>query len=203
MKKTAFLLGLLLLILVAFVSCETETTVPAENDIYDTELMGMLDFVTTMSNVDYSDITFCGIPQGFELWYTAPESYGYVIVYNNAESLHIIYRLNKNSVEAGWSILSSYLFVGDYENLPYLENGSVNWYGDGVGLVSFEDNPTSVKISIPLSEISGCNGIATKVKLTNPSLDDAMVYPRAFLNIEGKLHYPWKQAYEYCIQECD
>ena len=202
--KTMYLkLAFFLMILAAFSSCETETTVPIENELLESELINILDFVTIMSDVDYSDITFCGTPQNFELWYTAPESYGDVIIYNNSEHLHIIYRLNRKYADAGWSILTAYLYLGDYDGLPYLENGGIDWYGEGISLIHFEESPSSIKISIPLSEVNSCNGIATKLKLNNPDPEGRMVYPRAFLNIEGNLNYPWLENYEYCIQACD
>ncbi len=202
--KTIYLKLSLFLVLFALISsCELDTTVPGQNELFDMELLNMLNFTTTLRDIDYSDINFCGNPQAFELWYTAPESYGDVIVYNNDEFLHIIYWLKKDLAEAGWGIHTTYLFLGDYKGLSFLDNGSIDWYGDAISITPYNDNPSIVKISIPLSELSSCNGIATKVKLNNPDPEGMMPNPRAFLNIDGELKYPWMQNYEYCIQACD
>lgn len=203
MKTIYFKLSLFLMLFAFISSCESDPTVPDKNELFDMELLNMLNFTTIMGNVDYSDLNFCGNPQTFELWYTAPDSYGEVIVYNNDEFLHIIYRLNKDLAEAGWGIHTTYLFLGDYEGLPFLENGSVNWHSDAISKMPFDDNPSEIKISIAFSELSNCFGIATKVKLNNPDPDGMMPNPRAFLNIDGELKYPWMQNYEYCIQVCD
>ena len=203
MKTTYFKLSLFLMLFAFISSCETLVTSPSQSELNDKELINMLDFTVIMDKVDYSDIYFCGNPQPFELWYTAPESYGDVIVYNNDEFMHIIYRIDRDLAEAGWGIHSIYLFIGNYDDLPYLENGSVDWHNDAMGMTPVEDNPREIRLSVPLSELNSCFGIATKVKLNNPDPDGMMPNPRAFLNIDGELKYPWMQNYEYCIQACD
>lgn len=202
--KTIYLKLSIFLILITFISsCETLVTPPSQNELNDGELIDMLDFKVIMDEVDYSDISFCGNPQPFELWYTAPESYGDVIVYNNDKFMHIIYRIDRDLAEAGWGIRSIYLFIGNYDNLPYLENGSVDWHNDAMGMTPVENNPREIRLSVPLNELNSCFGIATKVKLNNPDPDGMMPNPRAFLNVDGMLKYPWMQNYEYCIQACD
>ena len=203
MKTTYFKLSLFLMLFAFISSCETLVTPPSQSELNDKELINMLDFTVIMDKVDYSDIYFRGNPQPFELWYTAPESYGDVIVYNNDEFMHIIYRIDRDLAEAGWGIHSIYLFIGNYDDLPYLENGSVDWHNDAMGMTPVEDNPREIRLSVPLSELNSCFGIATKVKLNNPDPDGMMPNPRAFLNIDGELKYPWMQNYEYCIQACD
>ena len=204
--KTKFLtIGLLLIF--AFAACERKTNHPVIREADDTEVLSEVELNNPQDTTkqDSTNILqeICGDSQILELWYTEDFSYGSVSIFNDSEYLYIQYDVKKELADQGWSIHTSYLFTGDYSELNYLENGSIDWHSMPVEDKAYNDNPTSAVRMIPIAEIEdACFGVATKVKLNNPDPTGQNPNPRAFINIDGKLSYPWKADYSYCIQTC-
>ncbi len=204
--KTRFLtFGLL--IIFAFASCERKNNNPGTGELDDSGVLSEVELNNPQDSTktDSSNVlnNYCGSMQMFELWYSEDFSYGNVTVYNDTQYLYIQYDVNKELAEKGWGIHSTYLFMGNYEDLSYLDNGSIDWYSSVIDIEDYNDNPSSVLRIIPLDQLnSECIGIATKAKLNNPDPDGMNPNPRAFIKIDGKLSYPWKTNYSYCIQTC-
>lgn len=205
MKTKLLTIGLLLIFI--FTACEKKSNHPSIREADDNEVLSELELnnPSDSTSQDSSNILqkTCGDSQVLELWYTEDFSYGSVSVFNDAEYLYIQYDIKKELADQGWNIHTSYLFIGDYNELNYLENGSIDWHSMPIDRESYNDNPFSVLRMIPISKLEAdCVGIATKVKLNNPDPNGQNPNPRAFINIDGKLSYPWKIDYSYCIQEC-
>ncbi len=212
MKTKIFTIGILITFF-AFVSCEKEDTkiTKAELELNDkTELNDEVVLKSLKSSSrkkrklePFQTIlqTSCGEVHTFELWYYQDFAYGAVTVSNDAEFLYIQYDLNEDMIEKGWGFDATYLFIGDYNNLEYLENGiNINWHAGNVVTKTYEDKPVSVSRILELKNLPECFGIATKVRVSNS--DGGKAYPRAFLNIENEYKYPWLEGYEYCVQNC-
>jgi len=205
MKTKLLTIGLFLIF--AFAACERKTNHPVIRELDDSEVLSEVELNNPQDTTaqDSSNIlqAVCGESQVFELWYSEDFSYGTVTVFNDAEYLFIQYDLKKELEDQGWSFNATYLFTGDYSYLTYLGNGSIDWHIAPVEEEVYNDNPASVVRKIPIAEIEdNCVGVATKVKLNNPDLNGQNPNPRAFINIDGDLRYPWKVDYSYCIQEC-
>ena len=204
--KTKFLtIGLLIIFTIA--ACDKKTDNPAPKESDDTEVLSEVELNNPQDTTaqDSSNILqeVCGESQVFELWYTEDFSYGTVTVFNDTEYLFIQYDLKTELADQGWSFDATYLFTGDYNDLTYLGNGSIDWHIAPVEEEVYNDNPASVVRKIPISEIEdACFGVATKVRLNNPDPNGQNPNPRAFINIDGDLSYPWNVDYSYCIQTC-
>lgn len=202
--KTLFIKLSVIIMIFAFISCENESPEPEKKELDDQEV---LDNITNPADSTQQDTTsiivdYCGTSQTFELRYYSSALFGTVDVYNDEDSLHIVYTLSSELVDEGWGIHSTYLFLGNYDNLPTLDNGSVDWYSDALTMELFDGNLSTVEKVISLDELGDCFGVATKVKLNNPDPEGSTISPRAFINVDGVLEYPWMQNYEYCIQTC-
>lgn len=196
-----------LLIIFAFAACERKNYNPGIEELDDSGVLSEVDLNNPQdsTNTDSSEIlnNFCGTPQVFELWYSEDFSYGNVAVFNDTQYIYIFYNVNKELAAKGWGIHSTYLFLGNYDDLSYMDNGSIDWYSSVIDIENYNDNPSSVLRIVPIDQLSyDCFGIATKVKMNNPDPGGMNPNPRAFINVDGKLNYPWKTGYSYCIQTC-
>ena len=221
--KTRILTFGILLAFFTLVSCEKDKSLNVNSHNYlemsDAELLPFFDaFVNAKTflaeplvfNVEDDTPIICGEPEVFELWYSQDFPYGTVTVSNDDEFLYIQYDVYKDLIEKGWGIHTTYLFLGDYNDLPYkeveTEDGKIitviDWYGHNIERETYDDNPTSVVYTIPLNELPDCFNIATKVKLNNPE-EGQNPNPRALVEINGLYSYPWQVNYEYCVRECE
>ncbi len=219
MKKTLNSFMGLFLILVMFalvVSCEKDKTLSPKNnsnkiekELTDAQLAKFI-----AENVKKS--TFLKVKTAeepvapadtFELWYSSDFPYGIVTITDDGENLIVKYELYQKFIDAGWSFLYTYLFVGDYADLPIYgpeadHPGTVNWYETDVE-GKYNDRPVVIIRTIPLEGLDDCFGVATKAKLDDPN-GTFNPNPRALmLNETGRGSYPWKEGYEYCTGTCD
>ena len=205
MKTKILTIGILITFF-AFVSCEKENTKMTQDVLELNDKSELNDEVILKSLKSssskkiklesYQNILqpICGEVHTFELWYYQDFAYGAVTVSNDAEFLYIQYDLNEDMIEKGWGFDATHLFIGDYNNLEYLENGiNINWQAGNVVIETYEGNPVSVSRILELKNLPECFGIATKVRISNS--DGGKAYPRAFLNIEQEFKYPWLEGY--------
>ena len=217
MKTKSLFMGLFLtLVMFALVSCEkdkplnTNPNASFNRDLMDSELMTHIGDFVNMSNflknsksfVADEEMVACDIDT-LELWYSQDFPFGIVTITDDDENLIVKYELYPELILAGWSFHTTYLFVGDYANLPYtvntLGNTVLDWHA--TGMVAYTSNPTVVIRKISLETLDECFGIATKVKLNNPT-GGQNPNPRAILLNDGlRGAYTWAEYYEYCI--CD
>lgn len=206
MKTKILTIGMLIAFF-AFTSCEKEETMvtPTETELNDEAVLKSLKASKRkkrkLDRCENITQVACGEVNTFELWYGEDFPYGIVSISNDNEFLYVQYDVEKSLIEEGWGFHTTYLFIGDYSELAYLDNGSVNWHADNMMLETYNDNPTSVLRIFPLENLPECFGIATKAKLNNP-YGGQNPNPRAFLNVEDNYLYPWKENYEYCVQDC-
>ncbi|MDX2442530.1 MAG: hypothetical protein QNK30_01900 [Bacteroidales bacterium] len=202
--KTLLIKLSLAFMVIAFISCDKDSQEPEKKELDDKEIIENISDPADTTAQDTTTIseTYCGTVHTFELRYYSTTLYGTLEMYNNEDSLYIVYKVDDELANNDWGIHSTYLFLGDYNNLPKLENGSVDWYNEAITMELYDGNEPVVIKSYALGELADCFGFATKVKLNNPDPDGANVSPRAFINVDGTLEYPWMQNYEYCIQSC-
>jgi len=203
MKTLLLKLGVAFMI-ITFISCENDSPEKEKKELDDKEI---LDNITDPADTTKQDTTttyneYCGTIHSFELRYYSSTLYGTVEMYNNEDSLFIVYTVADDLAEADWGVHSTYLFLGDYNDLPILENGSVDWYHEAITMEIYDGNLPVIVKAFALNELSDCFGFATKVKLNNPDPNGSNISPRAFINVDGVLEYPWMQNYEYCIHSC-
>lgn len=213
MKTKNLFIGLFLtLVMFAFVSCEKDRTLNTNpnakfnRELMDSELLTHLSDYVNMSNFLKNsksfvadEVVMCDIDT-LELWYGQNFPYGIVTITDDGVDLIIKYELYETLVDAGWTINRIYLFIGDYENLVYLSGGSVDWMSTNQEIC--ELNTVVYESRTPLDELDDCFGIATKVKLNNPTEGAQNPNPRAILLNDGlRGAYTWADVYEYCI--CD
>lgn len=212
MKTKILTIGILITFF-AFVSCEKENTKMTQYELELNDKAELNDEVILKSLKSSSRKKIklepcqnilqptCGEVHTFELWYYQNFAYGTVTVSNDAEFLYIQYDLNEDMIEKGWGFDATYLFIGEYSSLVFKENGiNIDWNADNINIETYEANPVSVSRILELKNLPECFGIATKVRISNS--DGGNAYPRAFLNIEDAYKYPWKEGYEYCVQDC-
>ena len=220
MKTKSVFMGLTLslFVLALTVSCEKDKSITPKsesnevvNELTDAQLSSYIDVNVkkkTFLQVKVKEETSSLFPADtFELWYASDFPYGIVTVYDDGIDLFVKYELYKEFIDAGWTFLYTYLFVGDYVDLPMYGSedahpGTVNWHATDVE-GEYTDGPVEIIRTIPLEDLDECFGIATKAKIDDP-MSDFNPNPRALMLSEtGKGSYPWEEEYKYCVETCD
>ena len=153
------------------------------------------------------DIEYCGDAKLMELWYNTPVwgVYGTAVVYNDGEKLFVQLDVLQDSVNAGWYIAETYLFIG--EDWLWFNNNTArepDWTTDSFGVIqrSVQDGyPTKIILDTTISELElDCFYLAVKTRMEHQDTD-AKFYPRGYINESGIfLATIWGR--QLCLETC-
>lgn len=142
----------------------------------------------------------CNNTQMFELWdYYKEYHYGTVYIFTDPQYLYIQYDLFEETINEGWRIDMSWLFVGLESEWKY-GDGYPDWYDGNFNPENHPELPTTLVRRVLLEDwmVEDCFIIASKVRLTLNGMEKIAI---ANINYMGEKSYLWSQT--FCLEICD